>query len=291
MPNTLQTTEFTTEVTVAAGASGTAKLTWAKIEVAAAEDEAMALAGRPEIAEFTAETIGARLAADDERLDEAARRAELALAAEAELAEAKLAEATEAELALATEAKLALATEAELALATEAELALATEAELALATEAELALATEAELALATEAELALATEAELALATEAELALATEAELTLATEAELALAAEAELALAAEAEFTPVEAATLVVVPQLLKRPTPRTLQTTPFKALVTVATAAELDEVAVEDKLEDRDEVELPTTTVESPELEVELKLLDATRELETDTAAHTP
>ncbi|KAK3044057.1 hypothetical protein LTS18_002282, partial [Coniosporium uncinatum] len=254
------------------------------------------------IAEFTAETIGAKLAADDERLDEAARRAELALAAEADDLEL----AAEAELALATEAELA---EAKLAEATEAELALATEAKLALATEAELALATEAELALATEAELALATEAELALATEAELALATEAELALATDAKLAT--EAELALAAEAEFTLVEAATLVVVPQLLKRPMPRTLQTTEFKAFVAVATAAELDEVVVEDRLEDRDELELPTTTVESPELGVELETatgelellaaamgdtleteeVDATRELETDTAAHTP
>jgi len=381
MPNTLQTTELTTEVTVAAGASGTAELTWARIEVAAA-DEATAVAGSPEMAEFTAETMGAKLAEVDERLDEAARRAELALAAEAEdlelaakaeltlATEAELALATEAELALATDAALALATDAALAMATDAELALATEAELALATDAELALATDAELALATEAELALATDAELALATDAELALATEAELALAidaelalaidaelalatdaelalatdaelalateaklalttdaelalatdaelalaTDAELALATEAELALAAEAEFALAETATLVDVGQLLKRPIPRTLQTTESTAFVTVATAAELEEVVVEDRLEDREELELPTTTVEKPEPGVELELLeaatrelelltaamgatletnevDATRELETDTAAHTP
>ncbi|KAK3050651.1 hypothetical protein LTS18_012544, partial [Coniosporium uncinatum] len=69
MPRISQTTEFMTLVTVAAGASGRTTETWARIELAAADDEATAEAGIETTIELTAETIGARLAGTDATLE------------------------------------------------------------------------------------------------------------------------------------------------------------------------------------------------------------------------------
>ncbi|KAK3050652.1 hypothetical protein LTS18_012545 [Coniosporium uncinatum] len=72
IPRMLQTTEFTTEVTVATGAFGTAEATCSTIELAAEEaaaEEAMAEAGREMTIELTAETMGARLAGTDAALE------------------------------------------------------------------------------------------------------------------------------------------------------------------------------------------------------------------------------